>query len=45
LFESIRKVMELPGETNLLSGHGQPSTLDQERESNQYVQLALEHKA
>ena len=45
LFESIRKVMELPGETNLLAGHGQPSTLDQERASNPYVQLALENKA
>jgi len=45
LFESIRKVMELPGETNLLAGHGQPSTLEQERVGNPYVQLALEQKA
>lgn len=38
---SIRRVMRLPGETRLLPGHGQVSTLDDERESNPYVKEAL----
>jgi hydroxyacylglutathione hydrolase len=38
---SIRKVMKLPSETTLLSGHGEPSTLLQESETNPYVQEAL----
>ncbi len=41
LFASIRRVMQLPPDTNLLPGHGQPSTLAEERESNPYVQMAL----
>jgi glyoxylase-like metal-dependent hydrolase (beta-lactamase superfamily II) len=42
LFQSIRRVMELPGDTRLLPGHGQPSLLSDERAGNPYVQLALE---
>ena len=41
LDESIRKVMALPPETHLLPGHGEPSTLGQEREDNLYVRNAL----
>jgi hydroxyacylglutathione hydrolase len=41
LIESIRKVMKLPGETKLFSGHGDISSLDEEREGNPYVQDAL----
>ena len=41
LFESIRRVMQLPPETRLLPGHGQPTTLEEERQSNPYVRLAL----
>lgn len=39
---SIRRIMKLPGNTRLLPGHGPPSTLAQEQESNLYVQRALE---
>lgn len=39
---SIRKVMRLPGDTTLLPGHGQPSTLREELETNPYVQQAME---
>lgn len=38
---SIRKVMQLPGRTRLLPGHGQPSTLQEERETNPFVQDVL----
>lgn len=38
---SIRKVMRLKGDTNLLPGHGDPSTLDEERQANPYVAAAL----
>jgi hydroxyacylglutathione hydrolase len=41
LYESIRKVMKLPPETHLLPGHGDPSTLAQELESNPYVRAAV----
>ena len=41
LFTSIQRVMKLPPETTLLPGHGHPSTLAQERDTNPYVQLAL----
>jgi hydroxyacylglutathione hydrolase len=41
LQESIRKVMALPGETQLLPGHGPPSRLAEEAESNEYVRGAL----
>jgi hydroxyacylglutathione hydrolase len=39
---SIRKIMRLPGETKLFPGHGHPSTLREEQETNPYVQAALE---
>jgi len=42
LVKSIRRVMTLPGDTKLLPGHGEISTLDEERETNPYVQEALE---
>ena len=38
---SIRRVMQLPGETRLLGGHGPETTLDRERGSNPFVQMAL----
>ena len=42
LQESIRKVMALPDETQLLPGHGDPSTIGEERQMNPYVREALE---
>ena len=39
---SIRRVMRLPPETTLLPGHGDPSTLRHELETNPYVQEAME---
>jgi glyoxylase-like metal-dependent hydrolase (beta-lactamase superfamily II) len=42
LFESIRRVMRLPDETQLLAGHGDPSTLGEEREENEFVRAALQ---
>jgi hydroxyacylglutathione hydrolase len=41
LVKSIQRVMKLPGETKLMPGHGDISTLDEEREMNEYVQQAL----
>jgi hydroxyacylglutathione hydrolase len=41
LHESIRKVMKLPSETHLLPGHGDPSTLAEESETNPYVREAV----
>lgn len=41
LEESIRRVMRLPGGTRLLPGHGDPSTLDDERRTNHYVIEAI----
>lgn len=38
---SIRRIMALPPQTHLLPGHGQPSTLGQERETNVYVMEAM----
>lgn len=38
---SIARVMALPGETQLLPGHGEPSTLAEERRSNPYVRAAI----
>jgi glyoxylase-like metal-dependent hydrolase (beta-lactamase superfamily II) len=40
LVRSIQRVMKLPGETKLLPGHGEISTLDEERENNPYVAQA-----
>jgi len=39
---SIRRVMQLPDDTRLLPGHGQPSTLGVERRDNPYVAAALQ---
>ena len=41
---SIRKVMRLPGDTTLLPGHGDASTLRHELETNPYVQQAMEEE-
>jgi hydroxyacylglutathione hydrolase len=41
---SIRKVMKLPPETRLFPGHGHPSTLREELETNPYVQAAMEEE-
>jgi hydroxyacylglutathione hydrolase len=38
---SIRKVMGLPGATRLLGGHGDATTLEEERRTNPYVQEIL----
>ena|SRR5208282_2839319 len=38
---SIRRVMKLHPDTTLLPGHGDPSTLGEERGNNPYVQEAL----
>ena len=39
---SIRRVMSLPATTRLLGGHGDPTTLSEERANNPWVQQALE---
>lgn len=39
---SIRKVMRLPGDTRLLPGHCDPTTLEHELHTNEYVQEAIE---
>ncbi|HEX8911477.1 MAG TPA: MBL fold metallo-hydrolase [Humisphaera sp.] len=39
---SVRRVMELPGDTRLLPGHGDPSTLAYELETNDYVREMVE---
>ena len=38
---SIRKVMKLPDETQLLPGHCSPTTLGDERRTNLYVRRAI----
>jgi glyoxylase-like metal-dependent hydrolase (beta-lactamase superfamily II) len=38
---SIRRVMELPPATRLLGGHGPPSTLKEERQTNPFVREVL----
>ena len=38
---SIRSIMRLPDQTQLLPGHGQPATLGHERETNPFVQDVL----
>jgi hydroxyacylglutathione hydrolase len=42
LRSSIRRIMALPAETRLLGGHGEPSTLADEKANNPFVRLALE---
>lgn len=39
--QSLRRVMQLPPETNLLPGHGQPSTLEYEAKNNAYLREAI----
>jgi len=41
---SIRRIMALPPDTRVLPGHGQASTLAEERQSNPYVQEALDEE-
>ncbi len=41
MVRSLRRAMELPDETRLLPGHGEPSTIGEERRSNPYVRAAL----
>jgi hydroxyacylglutathione hydrolase len=41
LIESIRKVMRLPDDTQLLPGHCSPSSLGEERQTNPYVRAVL----
>lgn len=43
LLASIRRVMQLPGDVTLLSGHGELSTLADEAANNPYVRQALRH--
>lgn len=42
LAQSVRRVMKLPGETQLLPGHGPPSTLADESRQNPYVRAILD---
>ena len=42
LVNSVRKVMLLPADTQLLPGHGVPSTLGEEMASNAYVRQIVE---
>jgi len=42
MVKSLIKVMKLPGDTQLLGGHGPASTLDEERETNYYLRDLLE---
>jgi hydroxyacylglutathione hydrolase len=39
---SVRRVMKLPGDTRLLPGHCEPTTLGAELQTNPYVQEAVE---
>jgi glyoxylase-like metal-dependent hydrolase (beta-lactamase superfamily II) len=39
---SLQRVMRLPAETRLLPGHGEMTTLGDEAEGNEYVQMAME---
>ena len=43
LERSIVRIMRLPGETRLLPGHGDVSTLEEERRSNRFVEYVLEN--
>jgi len=45
LQSSIRRIMQLPPETRLLPGHGDPTTLAEELRTNPYVQEAVEASA
>jgi glyoxylase-like metal-dependent hydrolase (beta-lactamase superfamily II) len=41
LMRSIVRVMKRPGDTRLVSGHGPPTLLSHERDTNPFVQIAL----
>ena len=41
LQSSLRTIMKLPGDTQLLPGHGHPTLLSEELETNPYVQQAM----
>jgi glyoxylase-like metal-dependent hydrolase (beta-lactamase superfamily II) len=41
---SLRRIIQLPGETQLLPGHGHPSLLSEEAAENPYVQQAMQMK-
>jgi glyoxylase-like metal-dependent hydrolase (beta-lactamase superfamily II) len=41
LEESVRRIMQLPDDTRLLPGHGQPCTLGHERATNPFVREIL----
>jgi hydroxyacylglutathione hydrolase len=41
---SVARVMQLPGDTRLLPGHGEPSTLADELRTNPWVRAALRKK-
>lgn len=45
LYRSIQKVMQLPPETKLIGGHGDITTLGEEKETNPFVRMALGWKA
>lgn len=42
MFRSLRRLAELPGDYEVLPGHGDPTTLSEERACNYYMQMALE---
>lgn len=41
---SLRRLAALEGEYEICPGHGEPSTLETEREENPYLQMALEER-
>jgi glyoxylase-like metal-dependent hydrolase (beta-lactamase superfamily II) len=41
---SLRRIMQLPGDTQLLPGHGHPTLLSDELEDNPYVREAMAQK-
>jgi hydroxyacylglutathione hydrolase len=41
LQQSIRRIMQLPPDTRLLPGHGEPTTLEHELQTNDYVREAI----
>ncbi len=42
LAKSVQRVMQLPDNTRLLGGHGEPSTLGDERRDNEYARMLLD---
>ncbi|HEV7298737.1 MAG TPA: MBL fold metallo-hydrolase [Tepidisphaeraceae bacterium] len=45
LVKSVGRVMALPPDTRLMPGHGEPATLAEERQTNDYVNMLLERGA